>query len=117
MAISLASVNEEVDGEDRFAVCGEESWGHEGLFITVESWLRKFLSSVTMVRLYFPAPNLLLKLTSYQGKKLNFNTGVQGIQDTYILEAGLVEVVVGSEKRNRLGFGRGNYYLKAKYVP
>ena len=31
----------------------------------MESWLRKFLSSAAMVRLYFPALNLLLKLTSY----------------------------------------------------
>jgi hypothetical protein len=30
LAIFLAPVDEEVDGEDGFAVCGEEAWGHEG---------------------------------------------------------------------------------------
>ena len=56
-----------VDGEDRFAACSEEapntreSWQ----LCIMESWLRKFLSSAAMVRLYFPALNLLLKLTSY----------------------------------------------------
>jgi hypothetical protein len=50
---------------------------------------------------------------------VNSNTGVQVIQDTDILEAGLVEVVVGSEEEIGwvMGFSQGDYYLKAKYVP
>jgi len=67
----------------------------------------------------FSSSKLVLKLTSYQGKKVNLNTGVQVIQDTDILEAGLVEVVVGSKEEIGwvMGFSRGDYYLKAKYVP
>ena len=52
-------------------------------------------------------------------KKVNLNTGVQEIQDTYVLEAGLVEVVAGSEEEIGwvMGFSLSDYYLKAKYVP
>ena len=74
----------------------KENWG----LCIMESWLRKFLGSAALVRLYFPAPNLLLKVDELLKKERQFKYRAQGIQDAYILEAGLVEVVVGSQKKS-----------------
>ena len=111
----MASVDEEVDGEDEFAVCGEEAWGHEGeLGVAHHEVLVEEAPK-------FGCDGQVVSSSSELDTEIDegLNTGAQGIQDAYILEADLVEVIVGSEKEIGwvMGFSRGDYYLKAKYVP
>ena len=65
----------------------------------------------------FRHSNILLGEHACLQRRGNFSA--QGIQDAYISEAGLIEVVVGSEEEIGwvMAFSRSDYYLKAKYVP
>ena len=81
MAAFLVSVDEEANGEDGFTVAPE--FGCDGQVVFSSSELVAEIDELLRKEL---------------GKRVNLNTGVQVIQDTDILEAGLVEVVVGSEK-------------------
>ena len=120
LAIFLAPVDEEVDGEDGFAVC-EEAWGPEGGLgvmhrgVLVEE-APEFGCDGQVV---FSSSKLVAEIDELLRKETQFK--YRGTTNSgYIhLEAGLVEVAVGSEKEIGwvMCFSRGDYHLTAKYIP